>query len=444
MRREIMMAIMVMTLVGGAAAQTDAWTMDRCMEYAMSHNTGVLKKQRALASLHEDCKTATADFLPSVGASVGGQYSWGRGVDPETNTYSTVTTFNNGYSLYASMYIFDGGRTINQWKRAKVARRQGMSELQKERDDRAMAVMQAFVDAVYYKECVALAQDKLEESNSTLRLTRTQEEVGMKGRPDVAQIEAQVAEDSYNLTHNRNLFHTAMLTLKDAMCYPVADTLVLDTALHVRGGDGAGEDAGDIFASATEINPAASIAALNVRNSSLLYSIAKGNLLPTLSVSAGISTNYYRNFADGAVAASFGSQMSNNLGEYVSATLSIPLFDNLSRIANVRKAKNNKVIAELDRDETLRRLQTDIHQAVMDRNGYSEEVVRMELKADADSVAYRMAKRKFEEGMLDAITLQTSANTLLQSRVSLLQKRLLLAMKERLVRYYKSGTLLGN
>lgn len=440
MRRMMTTAIMAVTLAGGATAQTDVWTMDRCMEYAMSHSNGVLKKQREAESLRDDSREAAVAFLPSVGAGVSGQYSWGRGVDPETNAYSTVATFNNSYSLYASITLFDGGRTINQWRQAKVARSRGLSALQKERDDRALAVMQAFVDAVYYRECVSLAESKLEESNRTLRLALTQEEIGVKGRPDVAQIEAQVAEDSYNLTHNRNLLSTAMLTLKDAMNYPVADTLVLDTATQSSTTAAMTDDADAIYAAATETNPAAAIAKLDVRSSRLQHLIAKGGLMPTLSLSAGIATNYYRNITNGGDTPSFGRQMRDNLGEYVSATLSIPLFDNLTRITNVRRARNNRMIAELDRDETLRKLQTDIRQAVMDRDGYQKEVAQMERKAEADSVAYLMTKRKFEEGIINAIDLQTSANTLLQSRVTLLQKRLLLTMKKRLVEYYKHGS----
>lgn len=441
-------AIMTAALAAGATAQTGPWTLDLCMEYAMSHSNGVMKKQREAETLKDDCRGAVAAFFPSVGASVSGQYNWGRGVDPETNTYSTVTTFNNSYSLYASMTLFDGGQTVNRLRQAKVARQRGMSALQKERDDRALAVMQAFIDAVYYHECVSLAESKLEESRQTLQLVRTQEDVGVKGLPDVAQIEAQVAEDSYNLTHNRNLFGTAMLTLKDEMNYPAADTLVLDTLEQGRRESGAAggmtDSADEIFAAAVDSNPGAAIAKLDVRTSRIEHSIAKGYLMPTLSIEAGIGTSYYRNLTSGGDTQSFRGQLRDNLGEYIAATLSIPLFDNLTRINTVRKARNDRMIAELDRDETLRKLQTDIRQAVMDRDGYYKEVAQIEAKTQADSVAYRMAKRKFEEGLLNAIDLQTSANTLLQSRVTLLQKRLLLTMKERLVGYYKSGSLFSN
>ena len=40
-----------------------------------------------------------------------GQYAWGRNIDPETNTYNNVTTFNNYYQLYAELNVFDGFAT---------------------------------------------------------------------------------------------------------------------------------------------------------------------------------------------------------------------------------------------------------------------------------------------------------------------------------------------
>ncbi len=78
----------------------------------------------------------------------------------------------------------------------------------------------------------------------------------------------------------------------------------------------------------------------------------------------------------------------------------------------------------------------------MDRNGYAKEVVQMISKEDADAWAYHITQRKFEEGLMNAIDLQTSANTLLQSRISLLQKRMLYIMKDRLVTYYKGNGLI--
>jgi outer membrane protein len=77
----------------------------------------------------------------------------------------------------------------------------------------------------------------------------------------------------------------------------------------------------------------------------------------------------------------------------------------------------------------------------MDRNGYVKEIVQMENKVDADSLAYFVAHRKYEEGMLSAIDLHTTSSTLLQSKITLLQKRMLFVLKDKLIDYYKGKEL---
>ncbi len=77
----------------------------------------------------------------------------------------------------------------------------------------------------------------------------------------------------------------------------------------------------------------------------------------------------------------------------------------------------------------------------MDRNGYAMEILSLEAKKNADAEAYRLNKRKYEEGLLSLIDLQLSANTYFSSRVELLQKQMLYLLKEKLVDYYKGNKL---
>ena len=83
---------------------------------------------------------------------------------------------------------------------AKANRQLGMNDIQKEKDDLAINTMQAFMDVVYYQGTVKLAAEQLEENSRILYKTRRQEELGLKGKADVAQIEAQVAaNDNWNM-----------------------------------------------------------------------------------------------------------------------------------------------------------------------------------------------------------------------------------------------------
>ena len=317
-----------------------------------------------------------------------------------------------------------------------------MNDIQKEKDDLAINTMQAFMDVVYYQGTVKLAAEQLEENSRILYKTRRQEELGLKGKADVAQIEAQVAANDYNLTHQQNLLNTALLTLKQNMNYPSDMELDVDTMLLDKSYATMMESVNEIYDYASENNPTALQAKLQLKSYKMQYMMAKGRLLPSISFSAGVSTNYYENLKADKAPASFSNQFKNNRGEYISFNLSFPLFDGLSRLTNLRKARNNMRIAQEQQTEVLRQLETAIEQAILDREGYAKETIQMDKKAKADEIAYQVTLRKFEEGLMSPIDLQTSANTLLLSKADLLQRKLMYLMKCKLVDYYKGKPLI--
>ena len=409
--------------------------MNRCIQYAVEHNNGVRKQRLEVQQSKVDERTARLDLLPTVSAQTTAQYAWGRNINPETNTYNTITTFNNYYSIGAEVPLFDGGRTWNAFQQARLARAKRMTVLQKTADDKAIAVMAKFVEAVYSQQSIGLARRKLADSQALLRKTRAMFDLGEKSRPDVAQMESQVAEDDYNLLHQQNAASLALMALKAEMNFPVGDSLALDTLLTAS--LSVADDAENLYAAFQAESPEVRTAAFNVKNARYHYLIQRGQLLPILALGGGINTNYYRNLSQGSGKTdNFGKQFNNNMGEYVYLSLSIPLFMP-SRWRVARRAKADWEASKLDLEDARRKLHDDIAQAVLDRDGYSRELMKMERKTAADSIAWHLASRKYEEGMLSTFDLHTAAQTLLDSRIKLLQMRLMLAMKQRLVNYYK-------
>lgn len=163
-------------------------------------------------------------------------------------------------------------------------------------------------------------------------------------------------------------------------------------------------------------------------------------MLPSLSLSGGISTNFYRNLSQGGQYEGFASQFRNNRGEYLALTLSIPIYNNVAW-HNVKKARNDWQLALVNLEEIKRKLHDNIAQAMMDAEGYAKELHQMNKKVASDSLAYYMSSRKFEEGMLSTFDLHTVAQTLLESRIKQLQMQMLLIIKQRLVDYYQGKIL---
>lgn len=416
------------------------WELDSCMAYAVEHATDVKREVVNARQRKQDYQKAVTDFLPSVAGGVQGQYAWGRNIDPETNTYNHVTTFNNYYQLYASLNVFDGFATINAFKQAKLARAYSTTAMQKVRDDKAIDVMQKFVDAAYAEASIQIASDKLAESKRLLAKMQRLYELGEKGRPDVVQMESQVAEDEYNLTHQKNVAQQSLLTLKSAMNFPVEEELRL-----VTNGKQVNEsfpiNHETVYQNFLNASPDVKSAEYEVEKARYDYKIAKGRLLPSLSLSGGISTNFYRNLSQRGQYEGFASQFRNNRGEYLALTLSIPIYDNVAW-HSVKKARNDWQLAQVNLEETKRKLHDHIAQAVMDAEGYAKELYQMNKKVASDSLAYYMSSRKFEEGMLSTFDLHTAAQTLLESRIKQLQMQMLLIIKQRLVGYYQGKNLI--
>lgn len=428
-------------LVWAAGSSAQSWSLDDCMKYAVKHATEVKREVVNVRQRKQDYQHAVAGFLPTVSGGVQGQYAWGRNIDPETNTYNNVTTFNNYYQLYAELNVFDGFATINALKQAKLSRDYSATAMRKIQDDRAIDVMQKYVDAAYAEASIQIASEKLNESKRMLAKMKRLYELGEKGRPDVVQMESQVAEDEYNLTHQENVAKQSLLALKSAMNFPVDEELKLELKSGYKEVSESGVNYEIVYQGFQHISPDLKSAEYEVERARYDYKIAKGRLLPSLSLGGGISTNYYKNLSQKGQYDGFASQFRNNQGEYLALTLSIPIY-NSDRWHSVKKARNDWQLAQVNLEETRRKLHDQIAQAVMDAEGYAKELHQMQKKVASDSLAYHMSSRKFEEGMLSTFDFHTAAQTLLESRIKELQMQMLLIIKQRLVAYYQGENLI--
>ena len=431
----------VYSLIFSHAVAQEPWTVQQCMQYAVEHNHEVRRAELELDNYKAGRTSAIGRFLPEVDAGIGAQYNFGRAIDPETNGYTDVSTFYNGYSLSASLPLFDGFSRLHALKAAKASVLMGRMALRQQQDQTALGVLQAFTNAAYCEGLVKMAEEKVEETKLLLRQTRILEEVGRKSAADVAQVESQQAEADYELTRQQSLLASALLELKKEMGYPISEELrVEDLELRGKGKDSAAigpslDREAVANASLSPLHSSLELSRYQMQASKHEWRQARASLSPALSLSAGLSTTYYHTLHTES-AASFGSQFRNNMGEYVGATLSIPLFNRLQTVTNIRRAKNNYQIARENYMQKQLELEKLSREAWQDWQGYGKQAVQMEKKVEADSLAYQLTRRQFEEGLSTAIDLHTTSAQLLQSKATLLQCRLMAMVKQELVRYY--------
>ena len=439
MKRKQRLLFITWTLLATAVPAQRMWTADQCMQYAVDHSRNVRAGRLTLADYEAERMRAAGGFLPSVGASVGGQVNFGRAIDPETNTYTTVSTLYNSYGLSASIPVFDGLQRYNDLHAARVSVLLGRQGVLAQQEQVAQQVLKQYVDAVYQTGALRLARQKREESMALLVQSRAMAEVGLRSEADTAQIRASYSSDDCEVTRQEGLLSNALLALKTLMNYPVDEPLQLDTAA-VPTSPLTVCRVGELYAQACGWNPSVLMAGYSLKVARLGLRSARGAFFPSLSVGAGISTSYYRQVGARGTTG-FGGQFRNNRGEHVYATLSIPVFNRLGLLANLRRQRNNVARAQ----ETLGQRQDDlrvlIEQTTSDQRNSCKELQKTAARVEADSVASRLTRQKYEEGLASAIEVQTAAVTLLQSRAQLLQSRLQNYYLTRILNYYKGMPL---
>ena len=417
----------------------NAWTVDECMQYAVMHNHEVRLQNIRFDDYKAEKVRVIGSFLPAAEGYIGGQYNFGRAIDPETNTYTSVSTFYNSYGLSVGVPVFDGFQRYNNLRAAKVNVLMGKSQLMAQKDATAQKVLETYVLALYYKGCIDISTQKRAESEMLLHQTKVMAEVGQKGEADVAQMQATYAADDYEVTRQHGLYDNAILTLKQLMNYPIEDILeIADCEKESLEPTFAADS--EIFEHAKFHNPDIKQAEYNLQSAKFAYRSSKGALFPSVSFGAGVSTTYYKQL-NVPLASSFSEQFRNNAGQYVSASLSIPIFNRLNTLTNIRRQRNNIKRAEEELEYRTDELQRLIQEAITDQENSRKETEKMTAKVESDSIASRLTIRKYEEGLASSIDVQTQTVSLLQSKAQLLQCQLTYLYKTRMLNYYNGKPL---
>lgn len=430
--------------VSSQPVTTKTMSLRECMEYAISNSTQVRIQQ----SKNDDARLDRRDailgaFTPSVDGNSYGYYRWGRSIDPETNTYVTTTSLNQGFSVSAGITVFNGFSAINNLKIAKTSIAMGISQEQQEKDKVCLATIEAYFNVLYYTRLTDILEEQVNNARNSVKLAERQEELGSKGYADVVQMKADLADREYELTTAINNRDNALITLEDVMYWPTDEKLTINADLSSLEFDSATSATGDIIDRAVKSMPAVLIAKGSMDNALRSLQTAKWQFLPTLGLYGGWSTSYYTYPGQaGYKATPYWHQFKNNGGEYVQLSLNIPIFDRLQKHTALAKKRNAYQRASLEYDKSLRDVESEVRRAIQDRDGAEAALLQAERRAEVYDEAYKLNARKFEQGLISSIEYNTASSNYLKSKAEQLNAELQYQLKRRVVEYYNGVSYL--
>ena len=434
--------LFLMTGASLLAQDTVTMNLKECMRYAVEHSTKIRIQQADNRDAQIDRRDAILNaFTPEVIGGTNAYYNFGRSIDPETNTYSVVTSFHNGYSLSGGIVLFNGFQAVNNLKITKTSQLMGFTKEQQQEDQICLATMEAYCNVLYYTELEKALQAQVTTAEKAVQLATRQEQLGQKSHADVVQVQSDLAEKQYLLTTCRNNLNNAIITLKDVMFWPIEEPLKidgLDVGLSHRGSPtGTPDDVSLLVSRAKQWLPEVALAEGTMKNARLALKTARWQLLPTLSLYGGWSSSYFTYPGkEGYVPTPFMDQIKNNRGEYIQLSMSIPIYDRLSKHSNIAKRKNASDRAQADYEQTLQTVEAEVRRAIADRDGSADALRQAATRADLQSEAFELNTKRFEQGLISSIEYQTASNNYLNALAEHLNARLQYFIKCSVVTYY--------
>ena len=164
MKRLFKISFLAAVLAGAvtSAVAQNVMTLKDCMEYAVSNSTKMRIQQADIRDAQVERRSAILEaFTPSISAGTYAYSNFGRSVDPETNTYRSTTSFQNGYQASGSIALFNGFQAVNNIKISKTAEAMGLSRQEQTRDEICLATMEAYYNVVYYSQMVNAIEEEV-------------------------------------------------------------------------------------------------------------------------------------------------------------------------------------------------------------------------------------------------------------------------------------------
>lgn len=396
------------------------YTFQQCLDQALTKNLTV-RQQILTTSLKEVNLTQVQNSrFPSVDANVRQQYSNVDNQSTLTGEWSREGTSSTSGSVNASLNLFSGLRIKNSIDQAKMDLLSGKADVEVQKETIILQVLDIYLQLLYSDEQVNNSKSQLDLIKQQLDLAKAKMETGSLSRADYLQVEAQYFSEQTTLTNAENLYESNRISLMQLMEMPV------NKAFSIKKPDLSNlpltlvtPDSYDLYLRALEIKPQIESAELSSKSAEMGVRIAKAGYLPSLSLDAGITTNY----TDRVSQLSFSSQLNHNLTPALGLTLSIPIYKQGSTKAQVSSAMIQSDQAKIQLQSTQNQLRKSIENACLDFSASLSKYQSTSSQYQSSEASYEVATERFSRGVINTVDLLYQKTSVIQAQSALLQAK---------------------
>ena len=339
-----------------------------------------------------------------------------------------------------------------------------------------MNVSNAFLNVLFNREFLKIAQANFESSTQQADRVRKLVDAGTAPQGSLYDIEAQLAADEAAVITAENNLALARLNLTQLLQLSGDEA----TSFRIKEPDvddpnenGLTANKNAVVQSALNSFPEMKSAELRVMSAEKGLHITRGTRSPSLSARFSYGTGYsganqlvtaadtISNIPIGQVAGTgetvvaFGSQLiptdfetkaftdqlSDNLNQSLFFTLTIPIFNGLSSSSSIQRAKINFESEKLSMENTRNVLTQSVERAYADAQAALRNFQAAQKSVAASEEAMKYATVRYEQGVINAVDYTAARVRLDNARADLLRNKYDYLFKLKVVEFYQGQPL---
>ncbi len=323
--------------------------LNEAIKIALNRNTSLQKSINSLKSSESNVKSSIGNFLPSVSANAGWNYS------KVENDIGSVTAKSESRSYSAgvgsSWTLFDGLSNFASLSQSQNELESAKFDLNRLKQDIVFQTISLYYDVINTMQLLKFKEDDVRQNQKNLETISERNRLGSVTLADVYAQQVRVGNAELEVIRTKNNLETSksellsFLGLDVLESYNFIDTLLTGEVEKIkRDLDIDYNDLSELVAKALENRYDYKSAKLNLESANDGITIARSGHFPTLtnSINYGIGADRIKNMTD-------------NRSLSIGLSLNIPIFSGFSVANRVQLAEvlaeNRKIeLTELERD----------------------------------------------------------------------------------------------
>lgn len=420
-----------------------AWTLQRCIDYAIEHNIDLKQRQVQIELGQVKLDASKNSWLPMVNADLGQDFSFGN-VVASAGTMSTGETTNTTVAytsakIFTAMPLFEGFRIPNQIKSDRFSLQAATAELDKARKDVRIQVGTYYLQVLYYQGMAEVSRKQVAVSEGLVARARSMVNEGRRPERDLADALAQLASDQYVLSQDEgnvilstlNLCY--LLGLESMDDFVVADSAISDTQVQ----NTSLPLAQKFYDNIVEEYPSILAAKANIESARADIKVARSYLYPSVSLQGSIQSYYYTFLANSMPAGSpFFKSLDKNRSELIGIHVSIPIFNRFETRSKIRKTQFLAISRSLNLDDARLKLRKEIQEAYYNAQTAAtcnESAIKAE---KAGFISFDYEQKSYDAGRSTIFELLQANQKYVKAQQNMVQSKYEYLIRQKILEFY--------